>query len=80
MSAALAQQESEPPAGPSRAQRPPPIPKPKTFKHGLSQSVVQEAFEVDYYLFKTDNWRHFKIAAVVKVLRPEVSGIAIRYA
>ncbi|KAK6518286.1 hypothetical protein TWF506_005446 [Arthrobotrys conoides] len=74
MSATLAQHESEFTAGPSSAQRPPRIPKPKTLKHGLSQSVVQEAFEVDYYLSKTDNWKHFKIAAVVKVLRSCCEG------
>ncbi|EGX47323.1 hypothetical protein AOL_s00088g38 [Orbilia oligospora ATCC 24927] len=64
-----AQHGSEP--GPSRAQRqkPPYIPKPKTLKHSLSQPVIQEAFEVDYYLSRTGNWKHIKMSAVVKIFR-----------
>ncbi|KAK6507787.1 hypothetical protein TWF481_006209 [Arthrobotrys musiformis] len=69
MSAAPAHHESE--SGPSstQPQRPPRIPKPKTFKHSLSQAVVQQAFEIDYYTQRTNSWRDHKIAEVVHVLR-----------
>ncbi|KAF3107575.1 hypothetical protein TWF102_006957 [Orbilia oligospora] len=54
--------------------RPPPIPKPKTSKHNLTNRLLQESFEVDYYLLRTGNWEHIKMAAVVQIFKTCCSG------
>ncbi|KAK6507809.1 hypothetical protein TWF481_006231 [Arthrobotrys musiformis] len=49
--------------------RPPPIHKPKTSKHNLTNGILQESFKVEYYLSKTGNWEHIKMAAVVQIFK-----------
>ncbi|RVD89628.1 uncharacterized protein DFL_000627 [Arthrobotrys flagrans] len=77
MSATHAQQG--PPSGPSRLQQPPYIPKPKTLKHSITNKILQEAFEVDYFLSRTNNWQDIKISAVVKVFKSCCEGSLLEH-
>ncbi|KAK6525984.1 hypothetical protein TWF281_011027 [Arthrobotrys megalospora] len=64
--------ERESQLGPTRRPRPPPITKPKPSKHNITNKVLQEAFEVEHYMIKTENWREIKITAAVRVLRVRI--------
>ncbi|KAK6525985.1 hypothetical protein TWF281_011028 [Arthrobotrys megalospora] len=67
------------PGSPNPQNLPPRIPKPKTSKHNLTNKILQEAFEVDYYLLKTDDWQHIKMAVVVKLFKSCCNGPLSKY-
>ncbi|KAF3279818.1 hypothetical protein TWF970_003845 [Orbilia oligospora] len=49
--------------------QPPRIPKPKQTGHNLTNKILQEAFEVDYYIDKTENWGHITMPASIRILK-----------
>ncbi|KAK6363116.1 hypothetical protein TWF730_000563 [Orbilia blumenaviensis] len=62
-------QQEEEDSAPER-QRPPPIRKPRQIGgQSLNTKMLREAFEVEYYLSKTENWQHINMAAVVAILK-----------
>ncbi|EGX51178.1 hypothetical protein AOL_s00054g554 [Orbilia oligospora ATCC 24927] len=53
--------------------QPPRIPKPKQTGHNLTNKILQEAFEVDYYIDKTENWGHITMPASIRILKVRIS-------